>query len=74
MRPYAGDGPSHTAEFCATPILSNIHSFRKPENGDVCLAFGGVGKRKPCAAFVVSADPAKPKGAGRDTHPQGPDR
>ena len=45
--------PPTQQETCAQPILSNLHSFSKHEMG-VCLAFGGVGTAKPCAAFVVS--------------------
>lgn len=32
-RPYAGEVTSHTADFCAVPILSNLHSIIKHEMG-----------------------------------------
>ena len=64
--------PPTQQETCAAPILSNIDGLIKRENGNVCLAFGGVGINcKPCAAFVVSAVPSKAHGGREEPTPKG---
>ena len=63
--------PPTQQETCAAPILSNIDGLIKRENGNVCLAFGGVGEKTPCAAFVVSAVPNKAQGGREYPTPKG---
>ena len=71
-RPYAGDRTSHTADYCAVPILSNNHGLFKREKWECVFGFQRCRDiAKPCAAFVVSAAPSEAQGGREDPTPTG---
>jgi len=63
--------PPTQQETCAAPILSNIDGLIKRENGNVCLAFGGVGEKNTLRRFCCLGGPEQsPRGTGIP-HPKG---
>ncbi len=55
-----------------SPFYQISIGYSSVKNGNVCLAFGGVGINcKPCAAFVVSAVPSKAHGGREEPTPKG---
>lgn len=75
LRPYAGDTTSHTADFCAVPILSNIHRLIKREKWECVFSFRRCrDKLQTLRRFCCLGGPEQsPRGTGIP-HPQGPDR
>ena len=62
------DDLPHSKKLAPHPFIDGLI---KRENGNVCLAFGGVGEKTPCAAFVVSAVPNKAQGGREYPTPKG---
>ena len=58
LQPYAGAYPSHTADYCASLIISIFLSYRKGKlgkrwyDGESCLLYFCGAREKPCAAFL----------------------
>ena len=62
----------HSKKLAPHPFYQIITVYSSVKNGNVCLAFGGVGINcKPCAAFVVSAVPNKAHGGREEPTPKG---
>ena len=62
----------HSKKLAPHPFYQIITVYSSVKNGNVCLAFGGVGINcKPCAAFVVSAVPSKAHGGRKEPTPKG---
>ena len=74
-RPYAGERTSHTADYCAVPILSNNHGLFKREKWECVFSFRRCrDKLQTLRRFCCLGGPEQsPRGTGR-THPHGLDR